>query len=263
MTRRLSDTQMGMVAAYLDGTLDGAQRTQFELALEHDAALQAELKFQRELDGSLTRLFEPPAAIAEGRGGVANAALEAAPATNPLAFPRSRWRLAAWIAAAAALLLAAGITYYMMNPRDPNLLTPEQVYARMELANFKPAWTCKDDQQFMDTVQNKLGEKLLVPGNTPGLQVVGWAYAGGYIGYPISPDTMVLITKKDNDNVLLFIDRAASDRKLKLASGSNLHLFRDTSGGLVMYEVTPRTEPVVIPVAKANKPTCASPNGRP
>ena len=70
MTRRLSDTQMGMVAAYLDGTLDGAQRTQFELALEHDAALQAELKFQRELDGSLTRLFEPPAAIAEGRGGV-------------------------------------------------------------------------------------------------------------------------------------------------------------------------------------------------
>jgi hypothetical protein len=259
MTQRPDDKHMELVAGYVDGTLDEAQRRNFELALDGDPALRAELDFQRRLDGSLTRLFDFDVAGAIGPGTARPAVAASTTAQH------SRWRLAAWIAAAAALLLAAGVTFYMMQPpSNPNLLTPDQVYARMELTHFTPQWKCENDQQFIDTVQQRLGEGMLVPADTPGLQVVGWGYSSNYNGYPITPNSMILITKKDNDNILLMVDRAADDRKLKVKN-PNLHLFRDTVGGLVLYELTPRTEPVVIPIAKANtpKPGCTSPNGKP
>jgi hypothetical protein len=257
MTQRPGDNQMELIAGYLDGTLDDAQRHQFELAMESDPGLRTEMEFQRQLDGSLNRLFQYDVLGAIGPQTQAAAVTPSAQS--------SRWRLRTWIAAAAAILLAAGATFYMLQPApNPNLLTPDQVYAKMEAAKFTPQWKCKDDQEFIDTVQKRLGDGLLIPADTPGLQVVGWAYGSNYAGYPITADSMILITKKDNDNVLLIVDRAASDRKLKVKN-PDLHLFRDTVGSLVLYELSPRSEPVVIPVAKANKPkaTCTSPNGKP
>jgi hypothetical protein len=250
--------RLELIAAYLDGSLDHAQAEAFEKSLATDPTLQAEVQFQRRLDASLGRIFDFDGVVAPADEAPAPIPISAAPAPRA-----SRWRLGALVSIAAALLLALGLTYYFLNPADPNLIGPDTVYAKMQAVDFKPEWTCKDNAEFIETVQKRLGEGMLVPDDTPGLQVVGWAYSSAYRKYPISPDTMILITKKDNDNVLLLVDRASSDRKLSVPKDSGLHLFRDTVGGLVMYEVTPRSEPVVIPVAKKNKGACPATNGKP
>ncbi len=255
---RPDQPNLDLIAAYLDGSLDPAKAQAFEKSLAQDPALQAEVQFQRRLDASLNRIFD--------FDGVAAPTEAPAPIPMPVAPPRatpSRWRLGAMVSIAAALLLALGLTYYFLNPADPNLIGPDQVYAKMQAVNFKPQWKCKDNQEFIDTVQKRLGEGLVVPDDTPGLQVVGWAYSSSYGQYPISASTMILITKKDNDNVLLLVDRASSDRRLTVPKDSGLHIFRDTVGGLVLYEVTPRNEAVVIPVAKQNKGACPASKGKP
>jgi anti-sigma factor RsiW len=249
MTQRPEQSQLDLIAAYLDGSLDEAQRRGLEASIAADPLLQAEVDFQKKLDDSLARLFDHDIV-----GSVGSALPRAgAPAAAPSALRPSRWRLAAWLAVAASVLLALGVVLYLSRPVEPELLGPAQVYAKMQERNFAPAWTCKDDQEFICTVQKRLGEGLLVPSDTPGLRVVGWVYAGSYFGDILSADSMVLITKIGDDNVLLVVDRASADRVFKFAKRSDLNLFRDTAGGLVLYEVTPRAQPAVIPVAKANK----------
>lgn len=253
MSQRLSQAQLDSLAAYLDGTLSADQRSAFEATASRDPALKAELDFQRQLDSSLGRLFTDeadPAAQAPQIAGTIS------PASAP---PRRRFL---WFAAAAALLLAATLAVNILSsPRDPNLITPDQLYTVLKLKNFKPEWTCSNDQEFIETVQKRLGEGMLVPSDTPGLQVVGWAYGSAYSGYPISPTSMILITKKDNDNILLLVDKLSADHSLKQPK-PGLHLYRDTAGGLVFYELTPRSDPVVIPVAKQNMPKAACTNGK-
>jgi len=243
MTQRPNQRQLATLAAYIDGALSPDQRTDFEAALARDPALRAELDFHRGLDSSLSRLFAHED--------------EAAPAPSVVATigPATTRRRSRWFAAAAAVLLTATLAIYFLSaPTDPDLISPDQLYARMQKANFVPTWTCKDDQEFIETVQKRLGEGLLVPSGTPDLQVVGWAYGSAYNGYPISPTSMILITKKGNDNILLLVDKLSADHHLKQPKTDGLHLYRDTVGGLVLYELTPRADKVVIPVAKQNKP---------
>jgi hypothetical protein len=247
VTQRPSQPQFELVAAYLDGTLDAAQRQAFEASLASDPALAAELSFQRRLDSSLTRLFEDgPLAAA--------VAAPAEPAVAGKIGPAPRWRFA-WVAAAAVLLLGATFAvFFLSRPTDPNLMSPEKLYATMQVRQWVPEWKCKDDQEFIQTVQNKLGDSILVPADTPGLEVIGWAYGSAYKGYPITPNSMILITKKDNDHILLVVDRARDDRSMSVSKKSGLHLFRDVEGDLVLYEITPRPEPAVLDVARAHKP---------
>ena len=83
---------------------------------------------------------------------------------------------------------------------------------------------------------------------------MGWAYSSAYKGYVTSPTCMILITKKGNDNILLLVDKLSADHRVKQPRTDGLHLYRDTAGGLVLYELTPRDHEVVIPVAKQHKP---------
>jgi hypothetical protein len=251
MTQRLTQSQLDTLAAYLDGTLSADQRTAFESAAARDPALKAELDLQRRLDSSLTRLFDHDGEAADEAPAVV--------ATIAPAPRRRTW----WLAAAAAFLLTATLAVYFLSaPTDPNLMTPDQLYAKMERINWVPEWKCKDDQEFIETVQKRLGEGLLVPAETKDLEVIGWAYGSNYSGYPISPTSMILITRKDNDHILLLVDKLSADHSLK-SPGKGLHLYRDTAGGLVLYELSPRSDQVVIPVAKQNKAKATCPNGKP
>jgi hypothetical protein len=252
MTQRPSQVQLDMLAKYLDSTLSAADRSAFEVSLARDPALKAELEFQRRLDSSLTRLFDDKPDAAEAPA-VAGTISPATAAPN-----RRQW----WFAAAAALLLAATLSiYFLSGPEDPNRITPDVLYARMERKNWVPEWKCENDQQFIEAVQKRLGEGMLIPGDTEGLEVIGWAYGSSYDGYPISPTSMILITKKDNDHVLLLVDKLSADARLDKPH-KGLHLYRDTVGGLVLYELSPRADKVVIPVAKQNQ-SKACPNGKP
>src|SRR5262245_33349460 len=129
MTQRLNQAQLDTLAAYLDGTLSADQRTAFEASVSRDPALKAELDFQRRLDGSLSRLFDHDGQTEEAPA----VAGTISPAT---ATPRRRYR---WFAAAAAFLLTATLTVYFLSaPTDPNLMSPDQLYAKMERINWVP-----------------------------------------------------------------------------------------------------------------------------
>ncbi len=184
MTRPAPDqSRVDLISAYLDGSLDHAQTQAFEKSLAQDPSLQAEVQFQRRLDASLGRIFDfEPAATATAD----------APAPIPMPAPAPRTshrRLGTLLSIAAALLLALGLTYYFLNSTDPKLIGPDKVYAKMQAVNFVPQWKCKDNQEFIETVQKHLGEGLLVTDDAAaGLQVVGWAYSSTYDKYAISPD---------------------------------------------------------------------------
>lgn len=80
--------------------------------------------------------------------------------------------------------------------------------------------------------------------------MLGWAYGNDYNGRMIGPDTMVLMTRVDgSENVVVLMDRASADRRLKLPPGSNLSLFRREVGPIVLYEITPLKSERVIPLA--------------
>jgi hypothetical protein len=233
--------RLELLAAYVDGTLPAPEREAFERSIHEDTELRAEFELQQRINQSLGRLFgEEPFAEAT-----------TLPATLPMtrAKPAGSFRIVKWTSLAAALMLAFIGAWYLTRP-DPLLLPPQAVYEQMRRVDFHPVWKCKDDQEFVQTVQKRLGEGLLIH-DTDGIKVVGWAYGGTYSGYPISKDSMILITKVDQDNVLVFIDRASADRTLKVPKGSGLHLFRELVGGLVLYEVTPRNQAVVLPIAKS------------
>jgi hypothetical protein len=71
------------------------------------------------------------------------------------------------------------------------------------------------------------------------IELLGWAYNAGFRGKIIGDHTMMLLAKVDSKEVLVMMDRAASDRPLTLPPGSSLHLYRKVVGPIVNYEISP------------------------
>jgi hypothetical protein len=228
------------IEEYLDGQLSPRDRAAFDAAMAQDAALSAEVALQRRIDAALARRFEHKGEGPRKLTLKPQKTVEAA---------RRRWVLPAWIGLAAAVAVAA-ITYWSTSRPDPLLRSPQFVYDVLQSRGFKPEWTCKDDQEFAAAVNERLGEPLLVPMSTPGVKLVGWAYADNYAGYALSEKGMVLITKVADDHVLVLMDRKRKDRELSVPPESGLHLFRREVGDLVLYEITPRKKPAVLEAAR-------------
>lgn len=229
------------IDAYLDGMMTDAERAAFEARLEQDAELRRVVEFQRQVDQSLVRQlpYQPPA-----------------PA--PIAISSARrvsWKRLGWIGAIAAVIVLSVITaLYIARPSGTKFRAPDLVYRDFESKGWKPSWVCKDDREFAEMVDFYLHSAVVVPLSTPGVDLMGWSFAdqwdkGRPLGTPLSQQTLALLTKVDGRNVLVLMDRESSDRKLDVPKRSGLHLFRRTVNGLVLYEVSPLSEPRVLPKA--------------
>ncbi len=252
--------------AFLDGLLDEAQAAAFVQRLLSDPALQRQAELQARIDGALERLFhiEVPsreavaAALASavssggdsGRGE--RTAPAAAPAT-PVALARStrdplRSRRVAW--AAAVLAAAAAVAWVLAaipwgGGRDGPLFAARplvEIYNNAVASGFEPTYECREPERFATTFLERQGTPLQLLAMPEGARMLGLAYVGG-----LSPLTTAMLCIVDEQPVMVFVDRAASDRAIAADLGdATLRVFRQERDGLVFYEVTPLGEPRVV-----------------
>ena len=75
-----------------------------------------------------------------------------------------------------------------------------------------------------------------------GMKMEGLTYCGGLSRY-----TTTLLARVNDSPVMVFIDRANADsHPADPPSATGLHLFRQELGPLVMYELTPLDQPMVM-----------------
>jgi anti-sigma factor RsiW len=238
------------VDLYIDGLLSGDELAAFERELAGSESLRRQLESQDRIDTGLKALYayDPtrvemlvaPSVI--GRVDSRSAAPTAPPASATKAGSLARLR---WYGLAAAVCLAAaGIWATYVNLTTPSFekfLGPAEVYAMVD----KPEFVCKNDQEFADAVEKRLGQPLVLAA-APGIEALGWAYGDDYNGKIVGAKTMVLINRVGDQKVLVFMDRKRDDRTIAVPAGSGLNLHRREIGSLVVYEVTPLPKAEVI-----------------
>lgn len=213
--------------AYAEGGLSAPERAEFEREMLTDPALRDEVELQRRVDGRLRALFEPPASI--GLPGV----------TPRRVGTRARWALGV----AAALALAVGGAYWALwRAPGPGDARVEALYARLVRTGFEPGWVCKDDAEFVAYTRDKFGQAFTVE-PAPGVALLGWTYCSGVLG----EEAGVLLATAGDDRVIVIVDRSSNDRRVPLDAGTGLRVFRGSAGSAVLYEVTPRDRPTVLP----------------
>lgn len=234
-----------LIDLYIDGMLPPEEAARFEAALETDPDLRRQLEFQGEIDRSLKAQFAPPAP--ETAASIVTALKSAGPRT----FNRRLFALAAMLALAAGGFF---ISQKYFAPPEIKRLAPGLVYSRLATSGWPVEFVCADEKEFASVMLRQLGAPLFIPAETPGVVVAGWSYTGGYDGSVLGPSTMFLITRVDQQPVLVLLDKAQFDRELELPPESNLHLHRRELQGVIMYEISPLTEPRVIGAMREMKP---------
>lgn len=241
------------IEQYLDGRLSQADRQAFERQLEREPGLRAEIELQQAIDTSLRRSFEPPSAEALlariKTAGVDESGVDGRLTATPRpagSAPVKRRRLGpiGELAAAAviAVLAVGGWWAYVAyrethQPSSLTRLTLAEVYHEEERTGFEPDWECPP-YVFARTFQSRLGQPLLLAAIPPGVESRGLAY-----DYVISRRTVYLVAEVDGRGVLVFADRADTADDPWIQAPEGLNLFKRQVGKLMLYEVTPLSEP--------------------
>ncbi|MCX5688905.1 MAG: hypothetical protein NTV94_03805 [Planctomycetota bacterium] len=241
MTDRSKPSQADL---YLDGLMTAEQAALFERELANNPALSAEVDLQRRIDQSIARQYSYPAN--------SDTSL---PEPKPIPFrPKAGPN---WIRTGALGAVAACVTIacWMINPFEPAPVVVPQarlsacdVYTQLEMANWVPSFKCKSDDEFVAAVAKRLGSGMLIPLSTVGVTLDGWGYADGYVGSPLSKDTMYLLTHVGDQRVLVLMDLKKNDAPITKGACCT-KVFRREVGPFVLYEITPNTEAKAIDAA--------------
>lgn len=252
-----------MLDAFLDGTLPPREHARMLRRLAAEPRLRAERERQASLDASLTRLFSPPAPLTPPAEESPSPPRRAAPRTAPR--QRQRLRLAAM---AAIIVIGFGyagwtLTDFVLSnsifgtqapyaPRasqDPTTFVA--AYHAIVGGGFQPDWVCQTDAQFADAFRRQLGQPMLFHPDPPAVVMTGLSYR-----WVLSPNTLVFLGTVRGTQALVFADRAERDQSYTLPADSGLHLFRKQIGALVLYELTPLNEPVLLNHFEPNLALC-------
>jgi hypothetical protein len=239
----MHDEREELIDSFLHGRLDEAARQAFAQRLAQDADLRADLEHQQRIDAALARLFAAPASPAALNGFLSKAGVAGSNRAQRVRLPFSMFRALA--AAAAIALVATGVWYFW--PKGPvvppTVVIPQRsrpldvVYRKEVEDGFKTEWECKKDPEFAGTYWWVLGQGLLLDSKIneeARIKVLGLTW-----GRAITPKTVFLLARVDDQPVMVFADRQADDPGQTLPAGSSLHLFPKTVGELNLYEVTP------------------------
>lgn len=248
-----------LIDAYLDGAMSDQERAAFEARAQSDEAVARELALQRAADESLRRQFRPPAVpmnlptravqdtgevagridrTSGGAGGGGGAG-----AGDGADRPRRRV-ISTPLAAAALILLAVVVGYFAMNGLPfggggGSHATAQAVYKQVVDGGFKPQWVCESDEQFAQYTKDRFGAPWQVD-QDKGVTLVGWRYSADLLG----PDESLLLATKDGQKIVVVADAAANARRVRGGDGLKVHT-RETNG-LVMYEISPLDDAVII-----------------
>ena len=230
---------------YLDNLLSPEERREFEQRLEREPDLALRLATQRRVDAALGEYARPPSPQR------VLAAIVAAPL--PGAEPIARIGSRTWprrLAIAAVLILgvfgAWQVLQVLRSDTKGNYdVGPHrslfQAYHDTVDAGFESDWTCRDDAEFALTFYHRFGQMLSMNPPLPqNAEALGLEYFD-----ILTPKTIGMLTRIDDQPVMIFVDRLDHDQPAPQAP-QGLQLFRRTLGELVLYEVSPLTEPGLI-----------------
>jgi len=239
------------IDAYLDGLLAPAVQQTFERELATNDSPRRECELQQQVDASLVRSFSPPpppADILAFCSGEPTADDELGSdernrlaATEPAEPARRRWTSFAVIAAAIAWIVV-GVSMYRNSTDDGyQQLALADIYAQCVDDGFQPKWVCDDDREFAATFQRRQGIPLLLKDEAQD-KMVGLSYLKG-----ISNQTTTMLARVEGQPILVFVDKKSRDTNpAKPPWLSGLSLFRKELADLVLYEITPLSEPHLI-----------------
>jgi hypothetical protein len=227
-----SEERQDEVERYVDGLMSADERAEFDRRMRDEAVLREEIELQRRVDDSLRRLFpvpvEPPAPVGSEE-------------VVPQSRSARRWLVPA-LAAAACLAWGAVIWQFVGGDSDEiaSVERPlDEVGAEVIQAGFRPYWICDDDRRFAATFAARLGRPLRLLPLPEDRKMLGLSYLPS-----ISRDTVAMLGTADGHEVIVFVDRLGADRPLEQpAESTGWRWFRKQLDGLVMYELTPLSEP--------------------
>lgn len=236
------------IEAFLDERMSPSERQSFLDLLERDALLRTEFDRQRSIDASLRRIWGDQ--NIEGIMGRVEAAiaqeLDTPVARRPSTGP---WRL---LAAAALLGFSlAGVWYSWTITRPPpfvDVYEPQPwrsfgtVYYDTIRNGFKPAWICRDEQQFERVFTKRFRQPLLLATMPSGITAGGISYSN-----TLSNSTINVLGKVDGIPVMVFVDQRTVDHGSPPPPPPGLNLFRREIDALVLYELTPLDRPNILP----------------
>ncbi|MBL8763017.1 MAG: hypothetical protein JNM07_01960 [Phycisphaerae bacterium] len=222
----------------LDGALKNEELARFEADAKASPVLRAQLDTQHDIDRAIRSMFRPP----EGITLTTHLPYTLHPAATSR---RPMWRLAIYAAAAMVLLVSAVAVRQSVLGPEFKVLTPSQLFNRLESSGFKPEFVCTTDDAFAHTIRERFGQALLVPAakqvaSGGSIELTGWAYADGYNGSPISPRTLILLAREHGQDVVVLIDRHDADRTVAPPEDGTLSVHRRRIGDLVVYELRRR-----------------------
>lgn len=265
--------------AYLDGTLDDAQRLRFERELTADPELAREVELARAIDASLGRRFVAP------EPSVLSARLrERAAAGGP---GPSRFAVLALVTSLSA---AAGLAVLFWPGDQPGDADPQLAQAppgagpgSAEGLGFEACAPLGDVRQVayeLCTFEGEAALRLtesweaaLGSDQLPlGCSVQSFAsledVCREHYGEPLHLDPHELVRIEEvfapeepssttalravvsGEPSMLFVDRLADDPRPAPSSVEGLRLFRAELGGFVLYELTPHAEPCLLPLVR-------------
>lgn len=236
MTSSDNQQTQALLNAYIDDKMEPNQRKEFQQRLAEDKNLRAEFELQQKIDEGLLRLFSPSSnehvskILANSNVGQSN--------NNNRIFAVRRFAAAAAIALG---IFGSWLTFNALKqtgPDRPQWQSIAAIYSQAKADQIE-VWLCEDEAEFIDVFKNGFDQPLVLPFDTPqDIEVVGLAYR-----FAISRYTICLISKVNDEAVVVLIDRIEAGPRPQLDNTSNLRLFEKRVGRLVLYEVTPWQEP--------------------
>jgi hypothetical protein len=116
------------------------------------------------------------------------------------------------------------------------------VYRETVNAGFRPYYDCREEARFADVFEQRQGQALRLAKLPADRRMLGLSYPGG-----MSRDTTAMLCEVQEKPVMVFVDRAEHDNALASQNPhSDLHVFRQELGPLVLYEISPWPTPSVM-----------------
>lgn len=242
MSGSAEETLSARIEMYLRNEMDGEDRAAFEREMLRDPALRAEVELERTISDRLRAMYAPPAPPAMPTTAAAATAVARiagstrGPATQP-------WvRIALGIA--AVLAIAAGVHFSGVLGPAPGGTKADAILARLERTGFEPAWACEDDAEFVQYTREKFGQAFTVA-PASGVQVIGWDYCSGVLGDEAG---VMMVNLGEAERAIVIVDRKSHDRPVEIDASGGLRVHRLQVGGAVLYEVSKRESPAVLPL---------------
>jgi hypothetical protein len=244
------DDAMMLIDAYLAGELSGPALADFEARLAREPGLRSAVEAQRSIEASLREAFAPSAAAASIAARIAGPESEKAVLGSVRPSTRS-WTRRMWMGLAASVAVVGvlvAVYVFRPSPADPRgPRAPGEVYAAVVDGGFVPPVVCPNDPDlFAQLVESRLGTKLVpsLAANS-GIALTGWGYSNHW-GTPLGPGTLVLLATQGETKLIVIMDKVRNDKPLA-EPGKGLHMFRKVTGDLVLYEISPLEQPILLP----------------